>query len=147
MVFSQNPFRTSQFQTELNLHGIGANVVPQTNNVQLDANHLSSYAAVKIERTEPVVKIEQPKLPNQSCRNVLPVGMGLLPANVPGLKTYWDFNLERVKQGSSINDKVHSRFWFYPVLSSVSVREVLSPGTAESEFISSMFRDFNEKYS
>jgi len=51
------------------------------------------------------------------------IGMGLLAAAVPGLNTYWDLNVERAKQGQGGSQKIGSRFWFYPVLPNVSVRE------------------------
>ena len=51
------------------------------------------------------------------------IGMGLLPSGVQGLKTYWDLGMERVKHGSGSSHKIGSRFWFYPVLPSVTVRE------------------------
>lgn len=51
------------------------------------------------------------------------IGMGLLPSGVPGLKTYWDLGMERAKHGSGGSYKIGSRFWFYPVLPSVTVRE------------------------
>jgi len=51
------------------------------------------------------------------------IGMGLLPAAVPGLNTYWDLGEKRVKQRPEVSYKIGSRFWFYPVLPNVSVRE------------------------
>lgn len=51
------------------------------------------------------------------------IGMGLLEAGLPGLKTYWDLGMERAKEGTGGSHKISSRFWFYPVLPSVSVRE------------------------
>ncbi|MCK4245543.1 MAG: tetratricopeptide repeat protein, partial [Candidatus Omnitrophica bacterium] len=51
------------------------------------------------------------------------IGMGLLPSGVPGLKTDWDLGMERAKEAPGGSYKISSRFWFYPVLPSVSVRE------------------------
>ena len=51
------------------------------------------------------------------------IGMGLLPSGVAGLATYWDLGMERAKERSGSSHKIGSRFWFYPVLPSVSVRE------------------------
>ena len=51
------------------------------------------------------------------------IGMGLLAPGIPGLKTYWDLGMERAKEGAGGSHKINSRFWFYPVLPSVSVRE------------------------
>ena len=51
------------------------------------------------------------------------IGMGLLPSGVPGLKTYWDLGMEKAKERSGGSHKIGSRFWFYPVLPSVTVRE------------------------
>ena len=51
------------------------------------------------------------------------IGMGLLPSGVQGLETYWDLGMERAKHGSGGSHKIGSRFWFYPVLPSVTVRE------------------------
>ncbi len=46
------------------------------------------------------------------------IAMGLKPSGVPGLQTYWD----RAMEGGD-SHKISSRFWFYPVLPSVSIRE------------------------
>ncbi len=51
------------------------------------------------------------------------IGMGLLPSGIPGLKTYWDLGMEKAKEGAAGSQKISSRFWFYPVLPSVAVRE------------------------
>lgn len=51
------------------------------------------------------------------------LGMGLLPSGVAGLKTYWDLGMERARERSGGSHKINSRFWFYPVLPSVAVRE------------------------
>lgn len=51
------------------------------------------------------------------------IGMGLLPPGVPGLKSGWDLGMERAKQQTSKNYQIMSRFWFYPMLPNVSVRE------------------------
>lgn len=51
------------------------------------------------------------------------ISMGLLPTGVPGLKSYWDLGMERVREDTIESSKIRSRFWFYPVLPSVSVRE------------------------
>ena len=51
------------------------------------------------------------------------IGMGLLSPGVPGLKTYWDLGMEEATHGSMGEREIGSRFWFYPVLPSVSVRE------------------------
>ncbi len=51
------------------------------------------------------------------------IGMGLLPAGIPNLKTYWDLAMEKAKKKADASHKICSRFWFYPVLPSVTVRE------------------------
>jgi hypothetical protein len=51
------------------------------------------------------------------------IGMGLLPAGLRGLQTYWDVGMERTKASAIESFKISSRFWFYPVLPSVAVRE------------------------
>jgi tetratricopeptide (TPR) repeat protein len=51
------------------------------------------------------------------------IGMGLLPPGIPGLETYWNLGMEEAKKGTGGSRKISSRFWFYPVLPSVSVRE------------------------
>lgn len=51
------------------------------------------------------------------------IGMGLLSPGIPGFKTYWDLGVERIKENFGGSWDVSSRFWFYPVLPSVSVRE------------------------
>jgi tetratricopeptide (TPR) repeat protein len=50
------------------------------------------------------------------------IGMGLLPSGFPGLKTYWDLSMEKSKEITR-SHRISSRFWFYPVLPSVTVRE------------------------
>ena len=51
------------------------------------------------------------------------IGMGLLHSGVPGFKSDWDLGMERAKQQTSKSWNISSRFWFYPVLPNVSVRE------------------------
>jgi tetratricopeptide (TPR) repeat protein len=51
------------------------------------------------------------------------IGMRLLPSGVQGFKTYWDLGMERLKEGTGGSFNISSRFWFYPVLRNVSVRE------------------------
>ncbi|MDO8721164.1 MAG: tetratricopeptide repeat protein [Syntrophales bacterium] len=51
------------------------------------------------------------------------ISMGLLPSSITGLKTYWDLGMQRVREETSESHIISSRFWFYPVLPSVSVRE------------------------
>ena len=51
------------------------------------------------------------------------IGMGLLPPGIPNLKTYWDLAMEKAKEKAGASHKICSRFWFYPVLPSVTVRE------------------------
>lgn len=46
------------------------------------------------------------------------IGMGLLPAGVPNFETYWELGAKRT--GAS---KIEARFWFYPIISNVAVRE------------------------
>jgi hypothetical protein len=48
------------------------------------------------------------------------LAMGLLEAGAPGFRTYWELGKEREFR-RSLN--ISSRFWFYPVLPSVTVRE------------------------
>lgn len=50
------------------------------------------------------------------------VGMGLIPSGVPGLKSDWDLFTEWAQRQSG-RTRINSRFWFYPVLPSVTVRE------------------------
>lgn len=51
------------------------------------------------------------------------IAMGLLPSGIPELQTYWDLGMKSVQEGPGQGYKIHSRFWFYPVLPSVAVRE------------------------
>lgn len=51
------------------------------------------------------------------------IGMGILSPGVPDFKTEWDLGLKRAKQKTSKNLNIRSRFWFYPILPSVAVRE------------------------
>ena len=52
------------------------------------------------------------------------IGLGLRASGVPGLQTFWDVSVERAKTRQSLSQYiVNSRFWFYPVLPSVAVRE------------------------
>lgn len=45
--------------------------------------------------------------------------MGLLPSGIQNFNTYWDLNLK----GLIRTEKITARFWFYPVLPSVTIRE------------------------
>jgi len=49
------------------------------------------------------------------------MGMGLLPIGVPAVKSYWETSTEDAK--TTKRSAISSRFWFYPVLPSVLVRE------------------------
>jgi tetratricopeptide (TPR) repeat protein len=51
------------------------------------------------------------------------IGMGLLPTSIQGFKSYWDLRIEEAKESPIRSCQIGSRFWFYPVLPSVSVRE------------------------
>jgi tetratricopeptide (TPR) repeat protein len=51
------------------------------------------------------------------------IGMGLLHSGIPSFKIYWDLGMEKAKEGTGGSHKISSRFWFYPVLPSVAVRE------------------------
>lgn len=51
------------------------------------------------------------------------IGMGLIPSGLADLKSYWDLRGENLKKRLHGSYKIRSRFWFYPVLHSVSVRE------------------------
>ena len=51
------------------------------------------------------------------------IGMGLLASGISHFKSYWDLEMERLIGGGLDNFKTNSRFWFYPVLPSVSVRQ------------------------
>jgi len=51
------------------------------------------------------------------------IGMGLRPAGVAAVRTYWDLDRERATTRRGGSSQISSRFWFYPVLPSVLVRE------------------------
>jgi len=51
------------------------------------------------------------------------ISMGLLPSGMPELRTYWDLSVERAKEATVKGHKINSRFWFYPLLPIVSVRD------------------------
>ena len=52
------------------------------------------------------------------------IGMGLMPAGVAGVRTYWDLSTkQRGNRQAREERKVISRFWFYPVTPSVCVKE------------------------
>ena len=60
------------------------------------------------------------------------IGLGLLPASIPGFKTHWDrrraWSQEppvraAIEETGGESWSMTSRFWFYPVLQSVAVRQ------------------------
>jgi len=51
------------------------------------------------------------------------IAMGLLPAGIPGLPTYWELGLDRGQERPGDSLKSSARFWFYPVSPSVAVRQ------------------------
>lgn len=51
------------------------------------------------------------------------IDMGLLPSGIKSFKTYWDLNEEILLRRRLGGVSVYCRFWFYPVLSSILVRE------------------------
>lgn len=46
------------------------------------------------------------------------ISMGLLDAGVPNFETYWDLGAK-----SAVATKISARFWFFPIISNVAVRE------------------------
>jgi tetratricopeptide (TPR) repeat protein len=51
------------------------------------------------------------------------LAIGLLPLGIPGLMSSWERGEESLKTSPKRSFKITSRFWFYPVLPSVAVRE------------------------
>jgi tetratricopeptide (TPR) repeat protein len=52
------------------------------------------------------------------------IGMGLLPSGVDGLTSQWDRSVDEIKAGQGTGEfEISSRFWFYPVIPLVTVRE------------------------
>ncbi|MCR4321534.1 MAG: tetratricopeptide repeat protein [Candidatus Brocadiaceae bacterium] len=73
------------------------------------------------------------------------IGMGLIPSGVPGLKTNWELSFEEAKKNPKDNSRINSRFWFYPVLPIVTVREdvVAMKGLKVSVFSEILFAEIN----
>jgi hypothetical protein len=52
------------------------------------------------------------------------MGMGLQPAGIEGMRTYWDRSVEEIDGGMGTGERnINSRFWFYPINPHVVVRE------------------------
>ena len=52
------------------------------------------------------------------------MGMGLISPSVVGVKTYWDLSIEQIRTERAKKErKINSRFWFYPIMPSVAVRQ------------------------
>lgn len=52
------------------------------------------------------------------------IAMGLAASHVPEVRSYWDLTLDEMRESHASSEVlVNARFWFYPVLPVVSVRE------------------------
>jgi tetratricopeptide (TPR) repeat protein len=49
--------------------------------------------------------------------------MGLIPPAIEGFKTYWEISVDRAKQKTTKSRNISLRFWFYPLLSFIGVKE------------------------
>jgi hypothetical protein len=55
--------------------------------------------------------------------NLKRIGIGFSPTGVENVPSYWDLSTETSGASPGRTRKISSRFWFYPVLPSVAVRE------------------------
>jgi hypothetical protein len=51
------------------------------------------------------------------------IGLGLIPTNVAGVKSYFDLSVDYIKQGKGLEEVISTRFWFYPLDPALAKRE------------------------